>query len=149
MAAAAAHFTSSFRLGNVAALKKIKVYQQTECCRDNLIRGRDITTSGLQKQTSAVLEFFSWVSFRPHHRQRHFILHRTIKCHPNRTILCRVMMSYQFSRWRPHRRNFTSSFGLCVVQWVVSSSVSPPVVNKSKSIRKLNVVGISQSTAEI
>ena len=90
MAAAAAHFTSRIQIGWRRCLKKIKVYQQTECRRDNLIRGRDITTSGLQKQTFALLEFFSRVQFGPHHRHRNFILHQITKCHPNRTILCRV-----------------------------------------------------------
>jgi len=50
-------------------------------------------------QTSAILEFYIWFRFRPHHRSRNVILHQSPKFYPNRTTLGRTkMMSCQFSR---------------------------------------------------
>jgi len=40
-------------------------------------------------QTSAILEFYIWFRFRPHHRSRHVILHQSAKFNPNRTTLGR------------------------------------------------------------
>jgi len=51
-------------------------------------------------QTSAMLEFYIWFRFRPHHRSRHVILHQYPKFYPNRTTLDRKNMSCRFSRWR-------------------------------------------------
>ena len=52
-------------------------------------------------QTSAILKFYIWFRFRPHHRSRHVILHQSPKFYPNRTTLGRKKItSYRFSRWR-------------------------------------------------
>jgi len=40
-------------------------------------------------QTSAILEFYIWFWFRPHHRSRHVILHQSSKFYPYRTTLNR------------------------------------------------------------
>ena len=40
-------------------------------------------------QTSAILEFYIWFWFRPHHPSRHIILHQSPKFYPNRTTLGR------------------------------------------------------------
>jgi len=40
-------------------------------------------------QTSAILEFYIWFRFRPHHRSRHVILHQSPKFYPNRTTVGR------------------------------------------------------------
>jgi len=40
-------------------------------------------------QTSAILEFYIWFRFRPHHRIRHVILHQSPKFYPNRTTVGR------------------------------------------------------------
>ena len=40
-------------------------------------------------QTSAVLEFYIWFRFWPHHRSWHVILHQAAKFYPNRTTLRR------------------------------------------------------------
>jgi len=48
------HTTSSF----VFDIPKVNIYQQTTFYRRILIHGWDITTSGLVKQPSAVLEFY-------------------------------------------------------------------------------------------
>ena len=37
----------------------------------------------------AILEFYIWFRFRPHHRSRHVILHQSGKFYPNRTTLGR------------------------------------------------------------
>jgi len=52
-------------------------------------------------KTSAILEFYIWFWFRPHHRSQHVILHQFPKFYPNRTTLGREKMtSCRFSRWR-------------------------------------------------
>jgi len=40
-------------------------------------------------QTSAILEFYTWFRFRPHHHSRHVILHQSAKFYWNRTTLGR------------------------------------------------------------
>jgi len=55
---------------------------------------KPITTSGLEKLTSAILEF--WFSFRPYHRNRHVILHQLAKSHQNRATRGWVMTSSIF-----------------------------------------------------
>jgi len=51
-------------------------------------------------QTSAILEFYIWVRFRPYHCSRHVILHQSAKFYPNWTTLGRKKMtSCRFSRW--------------------------------------------------
>ena len=44
---------------------KVKICLQTEFRRGILIHGWDTTTSGFEKQTSAILEFYFWFRFRP------------------------------------------------------------------------------------
>ena len=52
-------------------------------------------------QTSAILEFYIWFRFRPHHRSRYVILHQSPQFYPNRTTLDRkIMTPCRFSRWR-------------------------------------------------
>jgi len=40
-------------------------------------------------QTSAILEFYTWFRFRPHHQSRHVILQQSPTFYPNRTTLSR------------------------------------------------------------
>jgi len=52
-------------------------------------------------QTSAILEFYTWFRFRPHHSSLHVILQQSPTFYPNRTTLGRKKMtSCPFSRWR-------------------------------------------------
>jgi len=55
-------------------------------------------------QTSAILEFYIWFRFRPHHRSRHAILHQYPKFYPNRTTLASLGRKKwrhgRLSRWR-------------------------------------------------
>ena len=52
-------------------------------------------------QTPAILEFYIWFWFWPHHRSWYVILHQSPKFYPNRTTLGRKKMtSCRFSRWQ-------------------------------------------------
>ena len=69
------------------------------------IYGWDITTSGLEKQTSTILEFYFWFRSRPFSRNLHFILHQSAEFPPNRSRHCgnnNVISLYQHGgrgRW--------------------------------------------------
>ena len=70
-------------------------------------------TWGLEKQTSAMLEFHFRIRRQPHHRFRHFTTHRSSL--PNFMQIrssSAELSQYRFSRWRPLWRSFTSGFGL-------------------------------------
>ena len=58
--------------------------------------------SGLEKQTSAILEFFFRLLFRvrPYHSNRRAIPHQASKFCPNRATRGGVMTSHTISRWR-------------------------------------------------
>ena len=94
MADAAAQYYFRFLL--VDAGRKVKIYQQTKFRRHISIRGWDITSSILEKQTSAILEFYFRFRFLLYHRNRHAILHQTTEFHSNWTTYCRNMTSYRF-----------------------------------------------------
>ena len=86
MAATTAKYYLRFRICWCHCLQKVKVYQETKFRRDTPIYGWDITTSGFEKQTSAILEFYFrfWSSlFR---RNRRVILHPAAEFRPNRNI---------------------------------------------------------------
>ena len=82
-------------------LQRVEVCQQTKFRRHISIHGRDITTSGLEKQTSAILEFYFWFRSRPFRRNRRVILLPAAEFRPNRNFRRWNMTSYRFLRWRP------------------------------------------------
>ena len=82
---------SRFRSGDVAVFSDVTFYLQTKFRSYNSIRSWDITISGFEKQTSAILELYFRFGFRPHHRSRHVTLHQSAKFYPNRTALGRKM----------------------------------------------------------
>ena len=92
MAAATAKYYFRFCMCWCHCFQNVKVYRQTKFCRDISIGGWDITTSGFEKQTSAILEFYFRFRSRPFCRNRRVILHRN--------IYCRNMTSYRFYSWR-------------------------------------------------
>ena len=92
MAAATAKFYFRFRFGCRRPFQNVSRYQQTKFDRNISIRGWDINIFGLEKQTSAILEFYFRFQFRQHHHNRHALLHQDAKCHPHRAILHGVMM---------------------------------------------------------
>jgi len=101
MAAAAAEYYFRFRIFWCQCLQKVKVYHQTEFRWHISIHGWDIiTTSGLEKQTSATLVFYFRFWSRPFRRKCRVILHVGAEFRPNRTMRCGIMTSYRFSRWR-------------------------------------------------
>ena len=65
-----------FRICWYCCLQKVKVYEQTKFRRHISIDGWDITTSVFEKQTSAILEIYFRLRFRPFARNLHFILHQ-------------------------------------------------------------------------
>ena len=101
--------------------------------------GWDITTSGFEIQTSAILKFYFRFRSRLFPRNRRVILHPAAEFRPNRNIHRWIMTSYRFSRWRPRPLNTTSGFVF----------VDVTAFRRSKSISKPNFVDISQLAAEI
>jgi len=60
------------------------------------IQGWNTTTPVLEKQTSAILEFYFRFQFWLHHRNQHLILHHAAQFHLNRSTRRRNMTSYRF-----------------------------------------------------
>ena len=75
--------------------RKAPCYQHTTFRPAISIRGRDIMTSGLWKQTAAILKFFRF-RFRFFHCHLHAILHWPTKFYANQMIADGVMTSYWF-----------------------------------------------------
>jgi len=100
MAATAAQYYFRLRICWCRCFQYDKFYQQTKFRRDISIHGWDITISGLEKQTSAILEFYFRFRSRPFRRNRRVNLHRNAEFCPNRAMHGRIMTSYRFSRWR-------------------------------------------------
>jgi len=89
-----------FRIRWRPSLQKVNVYQQTKLHNYISIHSWDIAISVLEKQTSAILEFYFRFRFWPYHRSRHVIVHKSAKFHPNATAYGKKMTSCRFSRWR-------------------------------------------------
>jgi len=71
MAAAAAPYYFRFRIWWRRSHPKVKIYLQTKFRPAILIHSWDITTSGLEKQPSAILKFYFRFRLWPYHRTRH------------------------------------------------------------------------------
>ena len=72
----------------------VNVYQQTKFCRQISIHGSDITTSDLDKQTSAILQFYFLFRSQPFRHNLHVILHQVAEFRPNwRTLRENVVIS--------------------------------------------------------
>ena len=78
------------------AFRKAKNYLHTKIQPDISIHGRDITTSGFWKQTSAILKFYSRFRFWLFHCHRHVILHWPTKLYANGINADGVMTLYWF-----------------------------------------------------
>jgi len=94
-AAATAKYYFRFRICWCHCLQKVKVSQQTKFRRDISIDGWDITTSGFEIQTSAILEFYFWFRPRPVRRNLHVILHQATEFRPKTSYPFFKMVSYQ------------------------------------------------------
>ena len=86
IAAATAKYYFRFPICWCQCLQKVKVYQQTRFRRDISIGGWDLTISGFEIQTSAILEFYFRFWSRPFRRNRRFFLHPGAEFRPNRNI---------------------------------------------------------------
>ena len=76
MAAAAAQFYFWLRISWRHCLQNVRICQQTKFLSYNSIHSWDRTISGVEKQTSAILEFYFRFRFRSYHRSRYVILHQ-------------------------------------------------------------------------
>jgi len=92
------------------SLQKINVYQQTKFRSYSSIYVAVITICGLEKQTSAILQFFFRLLLRPYHSNWRAIPHHATKFHSNRATRGAVMTSNTISRWRQRWLNTTSGF---------------------------------------
>jgi len=112
-AAATAKYQFRFRICWCHCLQKIKVYQQTKFRRD-ISNGRwDITTSGFEIQTSAILEFYLWFRSRPVWRNLHVIVHQATEFRPNRSIHCGNITSYPFLKMAAATAKYYFRFRIC------------------------------------
>ena len=103
------------------------------------IYGWDITTSGLEKQTSTTLEFYFRFRSRPFSRNLHFILHQPAEFRPNQSSHCGNITSYRFIKMAATSAQYY--FWFCIVDIAA--------FRRSKSMSKPNFVDISQLMAEI
>ena len=137
MAAPTAKYYFRFRICWCHCLQKVEIYQQTNFRRDISIGDWDITTSGFEIQTSAILEFYFWF--------RKFAVICMLFCTrlPNFVQIgaptAEIWRHIYISRWRPRPLNTTSGFVF----------VDVTAFRRSKSISKPNFVEISQMAAEI
>ena len=76
--------------------KKVEIYLHTKFRWDSSIHGWDITTSGFEKRTDFILEFYFRFRFRSMYGHWHTILHLPAKFCSNRMIVGRVMTPYPF-----------------------------------------------------
>ena len=77
------------------------------------ISGWDITTSGFEIQTSAILEFYFWFRSRPVRRNLHVILHQATEFRPNRSTHCGNMTSYPFLNMAAATAKYYFRFRIC------------------------------------
>jgi len=85
-----------FQICWCSSLQKVRVYHQTKFRSYNSIHSWHITISGLEKQTSAILELYFRFRFRPYHRSWRVILYQSRKF----IQIGRKMTLCQISRWR-------------------------------------------------
>jgi len=86
--------TSGFVFVDVLAFRKSKFINKPNFVDINgqyiSIYGWDITTSGLEKQMSTILEFYFQFRSHPFSRKLHFILHQPAEFRPNRSSQCGI-----------------------------------------------------------
>jgi len=75
--------------------------------------GWDITTSGLEKQTSTILEFYFRFQSQPFLRNLHFILHQSVEFRLNRSSHCGNITSYRFIKMAASDAEYYFRFRIC------------------------------------
>jgi len=115
MAVAAAQYYFQFRIcwrRDVTAFRKSKSISKPNFV--NICQFvAEITTSVLEKQTSAILEFYFRFCFLPFHRNRRVIVHQPAEFPPNRTTHCGNMTSYQFFKTAAAAAQYYFRFSVC------------------------------------
>jgi len=89
------------------------VYQDTKFRRHISVNGWDITTSVLEKQTSAILEFYFRFWSRPFRRNRRVFLHQSTEFCRNRSTRCESMTSYPFLKMAATIAKYYFRFRIC------------------------------------
>ena len=77
------------------------------------IHGGDITTSGFEKQTSAILEFYFRLQSWPFRRKLHFIQHQATEFRPDRSTQIGNMTSYPFIKMAAATAKYYFRFRIC------------------------------------
>ena len=132
MTAAAAEYYLRFPICWCHSIRKIKVYQQTKFRRHISIYEWDITTSVVEKQTSAILEFYFRFRCQPFCRNLLFfqrvwgsftknalykftviILHQATAFRPNRSTHCGNMTSYPFLKMAGAAAQYYFRYRIC------------------------------------
>jgi len=118
MAAAVAQYYFRFRICWCPCLQKVKICQQTKFRRHQWsiyisIYGWDIATSGLEKQTSTILEFYFRFRSRPFSNNLHFILHQPAEFLPNRSSHCGNLSSYRFIKMAAANAEYYFRLRIC------------------------------------
>ena len=78
-----------------------------------LLGGWDITTSGYEIQTSAILEFYFRLRSGSVRRNLHVILHQATEFRPNRSNQCGNMTSYPFLKMAAATAKYYFRFRVC------------------------------------
>ena len=130
--------TSGFVFVDVTAFRKSKSISKPNFFEISLLAA-EITTSGFEIQTSAILKFYFWYWFRPVRCNLHVILHQATEFRPNQSTRCGNKTSYQFVKMAAAIAKYNFRFVF----------VDVTAFRRSKSISKPNFVEISQMTAEI
>jgi len=147
-------------------------------CQHISIYSWDITTSGLEKQTSTILEFYFRFRSRPFSHNLHFILHQPAEFRPNRSSHCFIKIAaadaeyyfrfricwyrclqnvrvYEQTKFRRHISTdlTTSVFGkqtFAILEFYFRFWSRPlPIISMSFCITLPNFVQIRAPTAEI
>ena len=135
--------TSGFVFVDVLAFRRSKSINKPNFVNINgrhiSIYGWDITTSGLKKQTSTILEFYFRFRSRPFSRNLHFILHQPAEFRPNRSRHCAIITSYRFIEMAAADAEYYFRLRICWYR----------CLQKVKVYEQTNFVDISQLMAEI
>jgi len=100
---------SGFVFVDVAAFRRSKSISKPNFVYMSIC-GWNITISVLEKQTSAILEFYFRFHFRPFHCNRRVIVHQPAEFRPKRTTHCGNTTSYQFFKMAAAAAQITSGF---------------------------------------
>ena len=124
MAAATAIYYFRFRNCWCHCIQKVKVYQHTKFRPYSSIGGWDITASGLDIQTSAILECYFRFRLRWVRRNLHVILYQVTEFRPNRITHCGNKTSYPFLKMAAETAKYYFQFRICWCHCLEGQSLS-------------------------